>query len=104
MFDVAVYLLDCRNQDFAFRFLKAASEIRCRLGIGRKVGRNPGRQIGNVDHVGPGENDSLEDDILEFADIAGPMIGTQGAQGGGGNGVNFLTVFAGESADEMPGQ
>ena len=102
LFDVTVDLFDGRNQDFALRCLEAAGEIRHRWGIGRKSGPNPGRQVGDINYVGPREDNRLEDDVLEFADIAGPMIGTQEPQGGSGDGVNCLAVFAGESADEMP--
>ena len=46
----------------------------------------------------------MEDGVFEFANVARPPVGGHAAQGGGGNVANFLPVFVGEPAGEIPGQ
>ena len=43
LFDIAVDLLEGRQQDFAFRFLELAGEVGGGLGIGRNGVPDPGR-------------------------------------------------------------
>jgi len=72
------------------------------LGVcGRDRGR--GAEFGgrNAENAVGGKDDGALDDVLQFADVAGPVVAYEGAHGVGGNRLYVLAHAAAEDFGEM---
>lgn len=76
------------------------------LGEGGVSGRVPQDvwEVGGVEPGGHGQDDGAFDDVLEFANVAGPVVGVEGLEELGGDVFDLAVVLRGIFGDEVAGE